>query len=75
VGAIIAFSQQFWFSWLTSLFVNLSSLSGPLVSAWNWYRGYQPVRLIVACMIVFNAGFMVFLPLLFGTNQLDPGWL
>ncbi|MEL1737690.1 hypothetical protein, partial [Acinetobacter baumannii] len=37
--------------------------------------GYQPARLIVAGMIVFNAGFMVFLPVLFGTKQLDPGWL
>ena len=75
VGAIIAFTQQLWFSWLIYLLVILSSLSVPLVAAWHWYRGYQPARLIVAGMIVFNAGFMVFLPVLFGTKQLDPGWL
>ena len=75
VGAIIAFTQQLWFSWLIYLLVILSSLSVPLIAAWHWYRGYQPARLIVAGMIVFNAGFMVFLPVLFGTKQLDPGWL
>ena len=75
VGLLIAFTQVLWFSWLVYLLVVLCSVSVPLVAAWHWYHGYRPARLIVAGMLVFNAGFTVFLPVLFGVRQLDPGWL
>lgn len=75
IGLIIALTQQLWFSWLIYLLVILSSISTPLVAAWHWYHGYRPARLIVAGMVLFNAGFAALLPVLFGTRQLDPGWL
>jgi len=75
IGLLIAFTEVFWFSWLVYLLVIVCSLSVPLVAAWHWFQGYRPARLIVAGMLVFNAGFALFLPVLFGTSQLDPGWL
>ena len=75
IGMLIAFTQVFWFSWLVYLLVILCSLSVPLVAAWHWYHGYRPARLITLGMLVFNGGFLVFLPVLFGTHQLEPGWL
>ncbi|MCG8909355.1 hybrid sensor histidine kinase/response regulator [Pseudomonas sp. DP-17] len=75
IGMLIAFTQVFWFSWLVYLLVILCSLSVPLVAAWHWYHGYRPARLVTIGMLVFNGGFLVFLPVLFGTHQLEPGWL
>lgn len=75
IGMLIAFTQVLWFSWLIYLLVVLCSTSVPLVAVWHWYHGYRPARLMVAGMVVFNAGFAVFLPVLFGAQQLDPGWL
>ncbi len=71
----IAFTGEFWHSWLIYLLVLLAALSVPLIAAWQWRRGYRPARMITLGMLGFNAGFAVFIPVLLGLDQLNPGWL
>lgn len=75
VGAVILLTQQLWYSWLIYLLVLLAAVSVPLFAGYRWWRGYRPARLVTLGMLVFNAGFAVFIPVLFGLDQLNPGWL
>ncbi|MHA6492380.1 hybrid sensor histidine kinase/response regulator [Pseudomonas borbori] len=75
VALIILFTGKLWYSSLVYMLVILSSLTVMLVAGRHWQRGYQPARLIMAGMLVFNLGFSVFIPVLFGLDQLNPGWL
>jgi CheY-like chemotaxis protein/signal transduction histidine kinase len=72
----IALTGLFWHSWLIYLLVLLTAVSVPLVAGYYyWPRGYRPARLVLAGLVIFLAGFSVFLPALLGLGQLDPGWL
>ncbi|GIZ12982.1 hybrid sensor histidine kinase/response regulator [Pseudomonas sp. NCCP-436] len=71
----IAVSGLLWYSSLVYLLVTLGSLILLLVSSLHWRSGYQPARLVAIGMLVFNLGFGVFLPVLLGFDQLEPGWL
>ncbi|OEC34247.1 Signal transduction histidine kinase [Pseudomonas cuatrocienegasensis] len=75
VALIILFTGLLWYSSLVYLLVILGTLSVMVVSGLHWQRGYQPARLIMAGMLVFNLGFSLFIPVLFGLDQLNPGWL
>ena len=75
LAAIILLTQQLWHSWLIYLLVLLASLSVTAVAIYHWRRGYEPARLLVAGMLLFNSGFLFIFPILLGFNQLDPDWL
>uniref|UniRef100_UPI0035E46586 response regulator n=1 Tax=Stutzerimonas nitrititolerans TaxID=2482751 RepID=UPI0035E46586 len=75
LAAIILLTQQLWYSWLIYLLVLLASISVTAVALYHWRRGYQPARLLVAGMLLFDSGFLFIFPILLGFNQLDPDWL
>ncbi|WP_312598321.1 response regulator [Stutzerimonas nitrititolerans] len=75
LAAIILLTQQLWYSWLIYLLVLLASISVTSVAIYHWRRGYQPARLLVAGMLLFDSGFLFIFPILLGFNQLDPDWL
>ncbi|WAJ36915.1 response regulator [Pseudomonas sp. GOM7] len=74
-GLLIAVTGLFWFSSLVYLLVALSTLNLLLVSSLHWRAGYRPIRLVMVGTLVFNMGFGFFVPVLFGVEQLNPGWL
>ncbi|MGP0174319.1 response regulator [Pseudomonas sp. NCHU5208] len=74
-GLLIAVTGLLWFSSLVYLLVALSTLNLLLVSSLHWRAGYQPIRLVMVGTLVFNMGFGFFVPVLFGVEQLNPGWL
>ncbi|MFP6849688.1 MAG: response regulator [Pseudomonas sp.] len=75
IALIILTTGILWFSSLVYLLVIVSSLCVMLVAGLHWRSGYQPARLIMTGMLVFNLGFSIFIPVLFGLDQLHPGWL
>jgi two-component system, sensor histidine kinase RetS len=75
LALIILTSGLLWYSSLIYLLVIISSLTVMLVAGLHWQRGYQPARLIMGGMLIFNLGFSLFIPVLFGLDQLNPGWL
>ena len=72
---LIAVTGMFWFSSLVYLLVALSTINLLLISTLHWRSGYQPMRLVMLGTLVFNMGFGFFVPVLFGVEQLNPGWL
>ncbi|MBD9485516.1 response regulator [Pseudomonas sp. PDM14] len=74
-AAMILFTGLFWHNWLVYLLVILPAVTIPLVAFHHWRRGYQPARLVFAGLSIFNIGFACFVPVLFGFDQLNPGWL
>ena len=75
LGLTILITGLLWYSALVYLMVFLGTLAVLLVSGVHWHNGYQSARLLVVAMVVFNVGFGLFIPILFGFDQLDPGWL
>ncbi|WP_120997640.1 hybrid sensor histidine kinase/response regulator [Stutzerimonas urumqiensis] len=81
IGAIsvtmlsIVLFPSVWKSWLIYALVLMTTLTVPLLALHHWRRGYTPARLVIAGMLLFNGGFGFFLPVLFGADQLHPGWL
>ncbi|MBB2493413.1 hybrid sensor histidine kinase/response regulator [Aquipseudomonas ullengensis] len=75
VALMILFTGLFWHSWLVYSLVIMTSVSVPLVAFVHWRAGYRPARLILAGMLVFCIGFAALIPVLFGFDQLNPGWL
>ncbi|MEO4047768.1 response regulator [Pseudomonas sp. CAU 1711] len=72
---MIALTGQFWHSWLVYGLVVLVALTVPGVALIHWRAGYRPARLIFAGMLLFDLGFAILGPVLFGFDQLNPGWL
>ena len=75
LGLTILLTGLLWYSAVVYLLVFLGTLAVLLVSGVHWHNGYQSARLVVVAMVVFNVGFGLFIPILFGFDQLDPGWL
>ena len=75
LAATMLLTEKLWHSWLIYLLVLLASLSVTAVAIYHWRRGYEPARLLVAGMLLFNSGFLFVFPILLGFNQLDPDWL
>lgn len=75
LAATILLTEQLWYSWLIYLLVLVASISVTAVAIYHWRRGYEPARLLVAGMLLFNSGFLFIFPILLGFNQLDPDWL
>ena len=75
LALVIALTGELWHSWLIYLLVLLAAISVPLLAGWQWHQGYRPARLVTLGMLLFNLGFAVFIPVLFGLDQLNPGWL
>ncbi|MDG9924548.1 MULTISPECIES: hybrid sensor histidine kinase/response regulator [unclassified Pseudomonas] len=74
-AAMIGFTGLFWHSWLVYGLVVLVALTVPAVAFVHWRGGYRPARLIFAGMLIFDIGFATLGPVLFGFDQLNPGWL
>src|SRR5690606_38748025 len=64
-----------WHSWLVYGLVVLAALSVPAIALAHWRGGYRPARLIFFGMLLFDLGFATLGPVLFGFDQLNPGWL
>ncbi|MGV8918257.1 MAG: response regulator [Pseudomonas sp.] len=60
---------------ITYAMVALASLSILFVSTYHWQKGYNPARLFVLAMVVFNLGCLVILPALLGLTIIAPQWL
>ncbi|MGL4316634.1 MAG: response regulator [Pseudomonas sp.] len=75
VFALLITSGLFWHSWLIYSLVIMTAVTVPAVAFVHWRNGYQPARLIVAGLLVFDIGFGALVPVLFGFDQLNPGWL
>ncbi len=73
LAATIALTQQLWVSWLICATILLSAVSVTLIALQYWRQ--TPARLLLAGMLLFDAGFIFMLPMLLGFNQLDPDWL
>lgn len=73
--AALPLTSWLWHSWVVYSVVLLVSLSALGVAVYQWRQRYRPARLVVAGMLLFNAGFVFFVPSLLGFDQLDPGWL
>ena len=74
-AAMIGFTGLFWHSWLVYGLVVLVALTVPAIAFVHWRNGYRPARLILAGMLIFDLGFATLGPVLFGFDQLNPGWL
>jgi len=72
---VILLTGWLWHSWLIYSLVLVVAISVPAVAIYHWRQGYRPARLVVAGMLLFNTGFAFFVPVLFGLDQLNPGWL
>ena len=75
LAAIIIFTGQLWYSWLIYVMVLAAAASVTLVAFHHWRLQYDPARLLVAGMLIFDAGFISVLPVLLGLSELDPNWL
>lgn len=75
VATLILTTGQFWYSWLIYSLVLIAALSVTGVAVHYWRQGYDPARLLVAGMLLFDAGFISVFPILLGFNQVDPDWL
>ncbi|MCW3150693.1 response regulator [Stutzerimonas stutzeri] len=75
LAAAIPLAQWLWYSWLIYSAVLLVALSTLAVAIYQWRQHYRPARLVVAGMLLFNGGFIFFIPAALGFDQLDPGWL
>ena len=74
-AAMIGFTGLFGPSWLVYGLVVLVALTVPAIAFIHWRNGYRPARLILAGMLIFDLGFATLGPVLFGFDQLNPGWL
>lgn len=75
LAATIVLTQQLWYSWLICTTILIGTVSVTTIVLHHWRQGYTPARLLLAGMLLFNAGFIFVLPMLLGFNQLDPDWL
>ena len=73
-GTILA-TGQLWFSWLIYGLVMVTAVSITAVAIHHWRQGYEPARLLVTGMLLFDSGFALVLPILLGFNQFNPDWL
>ncbi|WP_336605504.1 hybrid sensor histidine kinase/response regulator [Stutzerimonas stutzeri] len=76
LGATILFTGHLWFSWLIHALVLATAVTVTVVAIHHWRQRYEPARLLVAGMLLFDGGLvLVVLPVLLGFNQSGPDWL
>ncbi|WP_407292066.1 hybrid sensor histidine kinase/response regulator [Stutzerimonas zhaodongensis] len=75
LAATILFADRLWFSWLIYVMVLGTAISVTVIAIHHWRQSYEPARLLVAGMLLFDGGFVSVLPVLLGFNQFDPDWL
>ena len=74
-GLLICMSSSFWYSSVTYIAVGLAGFSLLLITLRHWLAGYRTIRLVAVGVLVFNLGYALFVPVLFGYGQLSPDWL
>ncbi len=74
-AAVIGFTGLLWHSWLVYGLVVMVVVTVPTIAFIHWRAGYRPARLIFAGLAIFGLGFATLAPVLFGFDQLNPGWL
>jgi len=74
-GLLVLFVNTLPLNLITYGLVALASLSILFVASYHWHRGYNPARLFVLAMVVFNLGCLVILPALLGLTLIAPQWL
>ena len=81
IGAIVVLALLMLFipplrsAWLLYGAVLLALVSATGVALHHWRLGHAPARLLLAGMLLMDAGFILLLPMLLGFNQLAPHWL
>ena len=74
-GLLALFVKTLPLNLITYGLIALASLSILFVSVYHWQKGYNPARLFVLAMIIFNLGCLVILPALLGLTLIAPQWL
>lgn len=75
LATTILLTGLLWFSWLVYAMVLTTAASVTAVAIHHWRQHYDPARLLVTGMLLFDAGFVFVLPILLGFDQFDPDWL
>ena len=75
LAAVILLTGELWFSWLIYSLVLITAVSVTAVAIHHWRQRYEPARLLVTGMLLFDAGFILVLPILLGFIQFNPDWL
>ncbi|MDC6700758.1 7TM diverse intracellular signaling domain-containing protein, partial [Leclercia adecarboxylata] len=56
LAGIILLGNWLWYSWLIYSLTLAASFSALFVALYHWRQGYQPARLVVAGLTLFNMG-------------------
>lgn len=75
LAATILATGHLWFSWLIYFMVLVTAITVTVVAIHHWRQRYDPARLLVVGMLLFDGGFVVVLPMLLGFNPFNPDWL
>lgn len=75
VATFLLITGERSYSWMLYAMVLVAAVSVTAVAIHHWRLNYDPARLLVAGMLLFDVGYMFVLPLMLGLSQLDPDWL
>lgn len=75
LATVILLTGELWFSWLIYSLVFVVAVSVTAVAVHHWRQRYEPARLMVVGMLLFDVGFVFVLPILLGINRFDLDWL
>lgn len=75
LATIILLTGELWFSWLIYSLVLITAISVTAVAIDHWRQRYEPARLMVVGMLLFDLGLVFALPVLLGFNRFNVDWL
>lgn len=75
IAIVLFFTGERGYSWVLYIMVLVAAISVTAVAIHHWRLNYDPARLLIAGMLLFDTGFLFVLPVLLGLSQLDPDWL
>ena len=74
-GLLLLFVDTLPMNLLTYAMVAMGALTMLLISAFHWYKGYQPARLFTLALMLANLAFLVVLPALLVLTRTPTQWL
>lgn len=74
-GLLLLFVDTLPMNLLTYAMVAMGALTMLLISAFHWYKGYQPARLFTLALALANLAFLVVLPALLVLTRTPTQWL